>query len=107
MFRNRPPGILAQMPRLEKIDASDRIDGTQRPRRLRQIPPETGQFLAILLANAPIGRIVEIVTNAAYSTLWRAHQQMLQPTIDRAVADERLDTLVVHIDKGILLCRKT
>ena len=36
-----------------------------------------------------------------------SHQQVLQPINDRAAADERLDTLVVPIGKGILLCRKT
>ena len=41
-------------------------------KRLRQIPPETGRFLALLAANAPDGSIVEIGTSAGYSTLWLA-----------------------------------
>jgi predicted O-methyltransferase YrrM len=40
--------------------------------RLRQIPPETGRFLTLMLAGAPDGNIVEIGTSAGYSTLWLA-----------------------------------
>lgn len=58
------------MKRLEQIDAEDRLDGTPRPQRLRQIPPDTGRFLALMLANAPEGQILEIGTSAGYSTLW-------------------------------------
>ncbi len=43
-----------------------------RLQRLRQIPPETGKFLALLAANAPEGDIIEIGTSAGYSTLWLA-----------------------------------
>lgn len=57
---------------LEAIDARNRVDGTPRLSRLRQIPPETGRFLAILAAAAPPGRIVEVGTSAGYSTLWLA-----------------------------------
>jgi predicted O-methyltransferase YrrM len=55
---------------LEEIDARDRIDGTPRMERLRQIPPATGRFIALLAATAPGGRIVEIGASAGYSTLW-------------------------------------
>jgi predicted O-methyltransferase YrrM len=57
---------------LEMIDAQDRIDGTPRPRRLRQVPPETGKFLALLAAGAPGGEMIEIGASAGYSTLWLA-----------------------------------
>jgi predicted O-methyltransferase YrrM len=60
------------MRQLERLDAADRLDGTPRSRRLRQIPPETGRFLALLAASAPPGRWVEIGTSAGYSTLWLA-----------------------------------
>jgi hypothetical protein len=36
-----------RMRRLEQLDAQDRVDGTARMERLRQIPPQTGRFLAI------------------------------------------------------------
>jgi predicted O-methyltransferase YrrM len=57
---------------LEELDARDRLDGTPRLQRLRQIPPETGKFLAILMTGAPEGAIYEIGTSAGYSTLWLA-----------------------------------
>jgi caffeoyl-CoA O-methyltransferase len=180
---------------LEEIDARDRLDGTPRPQRLRQVPPETGRFLALLAAGAPSGQIIEIGTSAGYSTLWLAlaclqqnrtlttfellpekaalarqtfhmagvestitlvegdarphlaqldaiafcfldaekeiyagcyeavvphlvkggllvadnatnHRQTLQPMLDRALADVRLDALIVPIGNGELVCRK-
>jgi predicted O-methyltransferase YrrM len=57
---------------LEALDARDRQDGTPRLERLRQVPPETGRFLALLAALAPPGRYIEIGTSAGYSTLWLA-----------------------------------
>ncbi len=195
MFQNIPAEIRRQMERLEEIDTRDRIDGTPRMERLRQIPPETGRFLAILAASAPKGEFVEIGTSAGYSTLYLAlacrsvgfrlvtfelleekarlaeetfreaevndvielvngdalehlrdfddiafcfldaekevyqacydlivprmvrggilvadnvisHQAELQPFVDRAVADQRIDAVVVPIGKGELLCRR-
>lgn len=70
MFHTISPAMQAQMQRLEQIDAQDRLDGTPRTQRLRQIPAETGQFLAILAASAPPGHLIEIGTSAGYSTLW-------------------------------------
>ncbi|MCG3209425.1 MAG: hypothetical protein FOGNACKC_03049 [Anaerolineae bacterium] len=72
MFLDIPPAILAQMKYLEEIDARDREDGTPRMQRLRQITPDTGKFLALLLANTPAGPVIEIGTSAGYSTLWLA-----------------------------------
>jgi predicted O-methyltransferase YrrM len=57
---------------LEQIDAIDREDGTSRLHRLRQIPPDTGKFIALLAANSPSGRMIEIGTSGGYSTLWLA-----------------------------------
>lgn len=180
---------------LEEIDARDRIDGTTRLERLRQIPPETGRFIALLAAMAPAGRRIEIGTSAGYSTMWLAlacrltgqklttfevmeekarlarktfqmtglddvvefvhgdaraylaecrdvafcfldaekevyatcyeaaipnmvpggilvadnainHRATLQPMLDRALADPRVDALIVPICKGELVCRK-
>ena len=72
MFHSIPQPILDRMKYLEQIDAQDREDGTPRLRRLRQIPPETGKFLALLAANAPEGMYLEIGTSAGYSALWIA-----------------------------------
>jgi caffeoyl-CoA O-methyltransferase len=191
MFHSITPSMLDRMQYLEAIDGRDRQDGTPRPQRLRQIPPDTGRFLALLAAGAPAGDILEIGTSAGYSTLWLSladrplttfellpakaelarqtfraagveqqvrlvhgdarehlenyeqiafcfidaekeiyeacydlavprlvsggflvadnavsHQAELQPFIDRALADVRVDALVATIGKGLLLCRK-
>ena len=56
---------------LEQIDTRDRIDGTERSKRLKQITPETGKFLALLASNCPDGGdFIEIGTSAGYSSLW-------------------------------------
>lgn len=72
MFHNIPEPILACMRELEARDAADRTDGTPRMKRLRQIPPETGKFIALLAASAPPGSAIEIGTSAGYSALWLA-----------------------------------
>ncbi|WP_456414850.1 O-methyltransferase [Oceanithermus profundus] len=72
MFHDLPEALRARMAELEAIDARDRTDGTPHRRRLRQVPPETGRFLALLAAAAPAGAIVEVGTSAGYSTLWLA-----------------------------------
>jgi len=72
MFHSIRPAILSRMKTLELLDSTDREDGTPRLQRLRQIPPETGRFLALLAAGAPAGEILEIGTSAGYSTLWLA-----------------------------------
>lgn len=180
---------------LEEIDARDRDDGTPRLERLRQVPPETGRFIALLAAAAPPGMVIEVGTSAGYSAMWLAlacretgrslatfevlpakaaiaretfrlagvddiitlvegdarehlaaldgigycfldaekevyaacyelvvprlvpgglliadnainHYETLKPMIDRALADERVDAMVVPIGKGELICRK-
>lgn len=72
MFHNIPDPVQRRMRELEEIDTRDRGDGTPRLERLRQIPPVTGHFLALLAANVPQGRWIEIGTSAGYSTLWLA-----------------------------------
>jgi len=180
---------------LEDIDSKDRHDGTPRLERLRQIPRETGKFISILAASAPVGKFLEIGTSAGYSTLWIAlackslgykvttfeilkekaklaektfketnmedyielilgdardyinnykniafcfldaekevysecydliipnmvkggiliadnainHHETLKPMLDRVLADDRVDALIVPIGTGELLCRK-
>ncbi|MFP5259163.1 MAG: O-methyltransferase [Acidobacteriota bacterium] len=70
MFHDLSPAMLTRMAELEAIDAADRTDGTPHGRRLRQIPPDTGRYLAILAASAPAGQVVEVGTSAGYSALW-------------------------------------
>ena len=72
MLHNIPELIKKRMAYLEKIDAEDRVNGTPRMQRLRQIPPETGKFLSIIAAGAPNGDFIEIGTSGGYSTMWIA-----------------------------------
>ena len=195
MFDNIPQCILERMKELEEIDAKDRLDGTENPKRLKQIPDRTGRFIALLAAMAPPGRYLEIGTSAGYSTLWLAlacrlvgrtittfevledkvklarhtfdmtgvgdvvslvhgdardhlrrygdvsfcfldaekeiyaecyemvvpnlvsggilvadnaisHEETLRPMLQRALSDDRVDALVIPIDRGELVCRK-
>jgi caffeoyl-CoA O-methyltransferase len=71
MFHEISPAMQARMRELEEIDARDRSDGTPITRRMRQVPPETGQFIALLAAASPDGAHIEIGTSAGYSTLWQ------------------------------------
>ncbi|MFH1700149.1 MAG: class I SAM-dependent methyltransferase [Candidatus Zixiibacteriota bacterium] len=72
LLNNIPRPILNRMRYLEEIDTRDRSDGTERMDRLRQIPPESGKFIALMAVSAPPGDILEIGTSAGYSTLWLA-----------------------------------
>jgi len=72
MFHDMRTSILQRMKELEEIDAADRDDGTPRMQRLRQIPPDTGKFIALLAATAPAGTYIEVGTSAGYSSLWLA-----------------------------------
>ena len=70
MFHNIPQNMLDRMHYLEETDTRDRQDGTAHLQRLRQIPPDTGRFLALMAANGRNGRYLEIGTSAGYSTMW-------------------------------------
>ncbi|MBA4385281.1 MAG: methyltransferase [Anaerolinea sp.] len=72
MFHSIRKSMLERMQFLEQTDIKDRTDGTTHLKRLRQIPPETGRFLAVMCSIAPSGEVVEIGTSAGYSTLWLA-----------------------------------
>lgn len=72
MFHDIPRTVRERMKYLEDMDARDRKDGTPREKRLRQIPPEMGKFIALLAGGAPEGAMIEIGTSAGYSALWLA-----------------------------------
>ena len=72
MFHDIPRAVMGRMQHLEQLDARDRGDGTPHLQRVRQIPPETGRFLALLCACTPEGACIEIGTSAGYSALWLA-----------------------------------
>ncbi len=65
-----PVPVLERMHQLEQQDAKERADGVAQIKRLRQIPPETGVFLAQLALSAPEGTAIEIGTSGAYSSMW-------------------------------------
>ena len=79
---------------LETIDRRDREDGTPRAERLRQIPRETGQFLAILAAGAPEGAIIEIGTSAGYSARPYTSSR-LEP---KATGDDLYEELILQLE---------
>jgi caffeoyl-CoA O-methyltransferase len=195
MFHQIPKAMADRMQYLEQTDSGDREDGTPRIGRLRQIPRETGKFIAMLASGAPDQACLEIGTSAGYSTLWLAlacqntnrkivtfeilerkallaretfrvaeighlvelvvgdarhhlpgyhdvgfcfldaekevyadcyemvvpnlvsggllvadnainHREALQPMLDKALYDERVDSLVVPMGKGLLVSRK-
>ncbi len=70
MFHPISEAVRKRMRALEAIDAADRADGTPHHRRLRQISPDTGRFLALLAVGAPVGAMVEVGASAGYSALW-------------------------------------
>ena len=72
MFHKIPKIIEERMHYLESLDKQERLDEKPPLQRLRQIPPETGKFIALLAATAPEGTYLEIGTSGGYSTLWLA-----------------------------------
>ncbi len=72
MFRDIPQSIEVTQGHLKALEAWRKAQGMERKRLLRQIPPETGKLLAILLANCPAGDAAEVGTGAGYSGLWLA-----------------------------------
>jgi len=72
MFRDIPQAIEVTQGHLKALEAWRKAQGVERNRLLRQIPPETGKLLAILVAGAPAGNGVEVGTGAGYSGLWLA-----------------------------------
>ncbi len=83
--------ILERMRLLEEVDTADRIDGTDRMKRLRQIQSQTGKFLALMFSMAPRGTAIEIGTSAGYSTLWL--------TLAAKKRDQRIITFELLEDK--------
>ena len=98
MFHQISEKILQRMAHLEMIDARDRTDGTPRLQRMRQVPPVTGRFLALLAASAPPGALIEVGTSAGYSSLWLSQSCQIR--------GDRLMTFEILPDKA-RLARKT
>ena len=62
----------AVLDELERDDARERARGAPRAERLRQVTPEVGRFLHILVLAKRPRSIVEIGTSGGYSTVWLA-----------------------------------
>jgi predicted O-methyltransferase YrrM len=66
-----PDRIKKRMTFLERLDAKHRkLPSIDQFERLRQVPPATGKFLAVLAAGAPKGKWLELGTSGGYSTMW-------------------------------------
>lgn len=72
MFRDIPQSIEVTQGHLKALEAWRIAQGMERKRLLRQVSPETGKLLALLLANCPAGNAAEVGTGAGYSALWLA-----------------------------------
>jgi caffeoyl-CoA O-methyltransferase len=70
MFHNIPEAIRKRMDYLEDMDRQHRGENAPSHIRLRQVPRETGKFLALLAEMAPDGDYLEIGTSGGYSALW-------------------------------------
>jgi len=70
VFEDIPKEVAARMDYLRALDRKHRGTNTRHVQKLRQIPPETGKFIALLAVLAPEGTYVEIGTSGGYSALW-------------------------------------
>ena len=80
MFHDIPAEVLNRMRYLEEMDARHRREKLEHFDRLRQVPPETGRFLAVSAAGAPEGAWIEIGTSGGYSALWISLAARLRAT---------------------------
>ncbi|HEU4760158.1 MAG TPA: class I SAM-dependent methyltransferase [Dehalococcoidia bacterium] len=62
----------AVLDQLERQDALERDQGVSRRERLRQVTPEVGRFLHVLVLAARPRRVLEIGASGGYSTIWLA-----------------------------------
>jgi predicted O-methyltransferase YrrM len=70
VFHDIPVRIRKRMQYLERLDAEHRRTRIRQFDRLRQVPPATGKFLAMMAASAPEGAVLEIGTSGGYSGMW-------------------------------------
>jgi caffeoyl-CoA O-methyltransferase len=70
LLHDIPSRVMARMDELVEMDARHRAGEMMHFDRLRQVPPETGRFLALISSTAPDGKHIEIGTSGGYSGLW-------------------------------------
>lgn len=71
MFRDIPQAIEVTQGHLKALAAWRNAQG-QESRRLRQVSPEAGKLLALLLSGCPPGDVVELGAGGGFSALWLA-----------------------------------
>ena len=50
---------------------------------------------------------LENLVHCPFVNTWRiSHEKYLEPFMERALSDERVDALIVPIGRGVLVCRK-
>jgi len=85
---------------LENQDKRERDYAVDRELRLRQIQPESGQLLALLISFAPTnGELYEVGTSGGYSALWQA--KSLLPQSRKLLSFEIRKTMVELARKNI------
>jgi caffeoyl-CoA O-methyltransferase len=72
MLNDIPDTIRERMLFLENLDRLHRAENAPSHIRLKQVPRETGRFLALLASLAPKGTWLEIGASGGYSALWLA-----------------------------------
>lgn len=72
MFHDIPEAVRERMRYLEELDARHRRGEIDHFDRLRQVPPQTGRFLALLASGTPEGAWIEIGSSGGYSGMWIA-----------------------------------
>ncbi len=92
MFHDIPKEIEERMHYLEARSKQEKAEGRPMLERLRQVPPDTGKFLALLAASSPKGIWLEIGTSGGYSTLWLALacRQMGRKLVTFEVLEEKV-----------------
>jgi caffeoyl-CoA O-methyltransferase len=70
MFHDIPDAIKKRMTYLENLDRQHRSENAPSHIRLKQVPRETGKFLAVMASLAPKGTYLEIGTSGGYSAMW-------------------------------------
>jgi len=66
------PAARDVLARLETRDSYERESGVARSERLRQITPDVGRFLHVMVLAAKPRVILEVGTSGGYSTIWLA-----------------------------------
>lgn len=98
MFHDIPDSVRDRMRYLEDMDARHRREELDQFDRLRQIPPQTGRFLALLASGAPEGAWIEIGASGGYSAMWIA--------LAARARGARLTTFEIS-DKKVAIARET